>query len=431
MATVTELVTKFSFIGSEAPLAKYNSSLGKSIGLLAGFTAGAFVAGAALAKWASGVLAAEQPLININAETGVAIQKIQELSYIAEVSNSSTQALTSSLSGLSAKIGQAAQKGSEDFARLGISVRDSNGQVKTADVILKEVGQRFRTLNLSMQEQRTFAQSLGIDASLVTMLNRTESEMAGLAARARELGTLNAEQAKQAQQYNDALTTLRFGFDGLRRLVAVGLGPELKRMAEMFTQLLIDNRDWIINGIKFSIGVLGDFLAFLNRMWPVLAAGVGIFIALKVATIGWGAALAVVFSPVVLITAGIVALLLVIDDLIVGLQGGESYIRDFFLAFFDYDIAGLIGRWTATITEFFSTFDLIPDWVRNMFAGDVQIDASVRPGGQAAANSTSNVNQQVVMEINTSDPVRAGEVAANELQKQMRDAQTQSKRGGM
>jgi hypothetical protein len=61
------------------------------------------------------------------------------------------------------KIGDAAQKGSDDFARLGISVRDSNGQIKTADVILSEVSKRFNDLNLSMQEQQSFASALGID----------------------------------------------------------------------------------------------------------------------------------------------------------------------------------------------------------------------------------------------------------------------------
>ncbi len=84
----------------------------------------------AVAKWASGVSQSLQPLFDLSEQTGVAVASIQELSFVAEQSGSSAQALESSLSGLGAKIGEAAQKGSEDFSRLGISVRDANGHVK-------------------------------------------------------------------------------------------------------------------------------------------------------------------------------------------------------------------------------------------------------------------------------------------------------------
>lgn len=410
MATVTELVTKFSFVGSESPLTKYNQSLGASIGLMAGMTAATFAASAAVGKWLNGILAAEQPLINLQAETGVAIERIQELGFIASVSNSSFDAMNSTLSSLTQKIGDAAQKGSEDFARLGISVRDANGQVKSADQILDEVGNRFKQLNLSMGEQRSFAAALGIDSSLLTMLNRTDKEMASLTARARELGVLNKEQAQQAQVYNDSITAMRFGLDGLRRLVAVGLAPELKKMADTFTNLLTANMDWIVNGIKFSIGVLFDFTAMLTRLWPILAIGIGIFLALNTATLAWVGTMILAFAPVVLAVGVIAGLAIAIDDLIVGMQGGKSAIFDFFKG-----------------------FDLVPDWVKTMFSGDVNVSASNRMGnGQMSRQNTnnSNVNQDIKMEINTSDPVKAGEVAADTLQRQMKNAKTQSRRGG-
>jgi hypothetical protein len=224
---------------------------------------------------------------------------------------------------------------------------------------------------------------------------------------------------------------MRFGLDGLRRLVAVGLAPELQRMAETFTDLLTANMDWIVNGIKLSIGVLFDFTAMLGRLWPILAVGIGIYLALNTATLLWVGTMILAFAPVVLVVGIIAALVLAVDDLIVGLSGGDSIIRDFFLSFFDYDISGLIGRWSQSINDFFAGFDLIPEWVRSMFSGDVKVDASVKPGsGQSGRSNQNNVSQNVKMEIKTSDPVKAGEVAADSLQRQMKDAQTQSRRGG-
>jgi len=103
------------FSGSTRPLENYNGNLGKSIGLLAGMTAALGVAVVGINKWVTGVSQSLQPLIDLNAQTDVSVEKIQELSFIAEQSSSSTEALYSSISGLAAKIGEAAQKGSEDF----------------------------------------------------------------------------------------------------------------------------------------------------------------------------------------------------------------------------------------------------------------------------------------------------------------------------
>ena len=484
MATVTELVTEFKFSGSEAPLSRYNAELGKGLGLLAGMTAAIGAAGVAMAKWTTGVLAGEQSLINLASETGVAVERLQELRYIAEVSNSDIGALDQSMVELSKTIGEAAQQGSEDFARLGISVRGSNGQVKDAAQVLDEVGDSFRRLNLSTSEQQSFAQKLGIEPSLITMLGRTSSEMAELSARARELGVLTEEQVGFTQDYNDSMTTMRFAMDGVRRLAAVGLGPEFKSMAESFTELLAANRDWIVNGIKATVTLLGNFLEMLGRVWPVLAAGAGLFVALKVATIGWAGAMGVLLSPAVLIAAAIGAIIFIVDDLIVAFQGGKSVIRDFFMELLGWDIQPflqalvdgfkeafasvmdlaeglmvsiggifsglgnlLMGNFSQALDDLTTAFkvwasslaDFVPDWITGLFGGDedqaspqaLPDGRSFRPGGNQNSQTTSNSMQQdVQINIRTNDPVRAGEVAADSLQRQMTDAQTQLNRGG-
>ena len=342
MAEVTELITRFSFSGSTRPLEDYNGSLGKGIGLLAGMTAALGVAVVGINKWVTGVSQSLQPLIDLNAQTGVAVEKIQELSFIAEQSRSSTEALYSSISGLAAKIGEAAQKGSEDFSRLGVSVRNANGSVKSTDTVLAEVSSRFKQLGLTMNEQQGFAEALGIDPALLSMMNRTGAEMASLRGEAQRLGVLTADQVKSAQDYNDALGALGFGMESVKRFIAVGLAPELTEMAKDFTDLLAANKDWIVNGIKATVGVLNDMVDALIRLAPFIAAVGAAFLAAKVYTLGFAGALALVFSPAILIAAGIAAVLLVLDDLIVAFQGGKSVIRNFFLEFFGFDIKPLL-----------------------------------------------------------------------------------------
>lgn len=486
MAEVTELITRFSFQGSETPLNRYNASLGKGIGLLAGMTAALGAATVAFGRWASTTLQAEQPLINMAAQTGIAVEAIQELGFVASVSNSDVQSMNASLTGLAEKVGEAAQKGSEDFSRLGISVRTANGAVKSTDDILLEVGQRFRELGLSMSEQQSFAQALGIDPSLLTLLNRSSTEIRSLRNEAREMGILTREQTQQAMEYNDALTTMNFAMDGVRRLVAVGLAPEMRALADDFSDLVTDNKDWIINGIQATVAGIGNLMNALGRLAPFLAVAAGAFVAAKVATLGFSGALAVLFSPAILIAAGIAAVLVILDDLIVAFQGGKSVIRDFFLEFFDFDIQpvlqGIVTGFKEAFNQLLSigeTFiisfggifsgignlltgnfmegledlkraftvwidelaGLVPNWLTDFFTSDTGagpgagavMDNSFLPGGVAGlTNNSSRTEVNVQQNIRTSDPERAGQVAADSLQRQMDDAQTQANpnRGG-
>lgn len=503
MAQVTELITKFSFFGSIAPLTGFNSSLNKGIGLLAGFVVATAGVSIALSKWASGVLQAEQPLINLSSQTGIAVEAIQELGFAASVSNSSAESLSSTLAGLSSKIGDAAQKGSADFSRLGISVRDANGNIKTADKVLLEVGQRMKQLNLSLSEQQSFAQALGIDPSLITLLGKSSSEIKKLRIEAQENGLLTKEQAKQAEIYNDSLTRMNASIESVKRLVSVGLAPGMTDLSNKFKDLINKNKDWIINGIDKTVTVIGNLFKALGRLAPFLGVVAAAFVAAKIATLGFSGAIALLLSPAILIAAGIAAILLVVDDLIVAFDGGKSVIRDFFLEFFGFDIVpemkkivegfGIVfdqlielGQdWLVAVGGIFSgignllsgnfeqawidiktsfevlinslgTFfqnvfggvfdwmknaiiDILPQWALDLIGEETSdpasqaatIDQSVLPGGsQSQSLQNRNVNQDVEINIRTNDPERAGRAAADSLQRQMEDAQTQANRGG-
>ena len=353
MAEVTELITRFSFSGSTGPLEDYNGSLGKSVGLLGAMGAAFGAATFAVAKWASGVSQSLQPLFDLSEQTGVAVASLQELSFAAEQSGSSSQALESSISGLSAKIGEAAQKGSEEFSRLGISVRDANGDVKDADAILGEVGNSFKRLGLSMSEQQGYAEALGIDPSLISMLSQTSAETEKLKQRARDLGiTLSPEDKKGLKEYNESISEMDSAMSGLKNLIAVAIVPELEGLAEGFSDLLAKNNEWIVDGVEATVEVIVDLVDALKRLAPfILAAGAAFAIA-TIGTSGFAAALGFLISPAVLITAGILAIAIVLDDLIVAFRGGDSVIANFFANFGDgWDIQPLLKDIVAVFKE--------------------------------------------------------------------------------
>jgi len=525
MAIINEVVTKFSFAGDLKPQENFNKNLNSSIKLLAGFGVATVAAAGAFAGWVNSTLSSIDPMIQLSRETGVAIEAIQELSYAASVSGSNAQALQSSIAGLSQTIGKAAQFGSEEFSRLGISVRDANGQVKTADVILRELSSSFKRLGLSMQEQQSFAQSLGIDPSLIQLLGRTGSEMDSLREKAKNLGVITQEQADATADYNDSITTLKFGFNGLQNIIAVGFAPELKALTEKFITFLEVNKDTIQNGITKFGEAVGVLVNSIVRLTPVILGVGAAFTAWKIASLGLATVLGTIFSPVYLITAAIAAAILFVDDLIVAFQGGESVIANFFESAFGIDIRSYLqdiidgfsklmdvaknvlnyigdifagtfdiikntfklftddisfGEWINETTTNFqglldpikTVFDSIMTYIQpiidgikiitdfempslsdigsnisnatssvldnvlgSFIFGDNETVQTTIPAGQAigatkTSSQVNNLDQNISINIATSDPVRAGTAVQDSLQNQMQDAQTQFKRGG-
>lgn len=421
---VNDLVTKFSFKGSLGPLEKHNKNLAGSIKLMGGMLVGLNALSGAFSYWANSQLQGIDALGALSKETRVAIGDIQALSYAATQSQSTAEAMESTIKSLTKTIGTAALKGSDDFARLGISVRKSNGEVKRADEILDDVRHRFKEMGLSMAEQESFASALGIDSSLIQLLGKTDAELSSLTGRARELGVLNKEQAKQAEDYNKSLATLKYSMSAIGQLIAVSVGPQMRSMADSFAELLANNKDWIVNGIKFAITWIGNITAAFNRLLPLLAG----------VAAGWALMqipMLIALAPIIAITAAVIGLLLIIDDLIVAFQGGGSVIADFFKNTFNIDIVESIK---AIFNSFKALYDLILKGGA-LFAsalgfggGDMNLTAGAGSAGSKIDNR--QVTQTNEIKVYTNDAQAAGNAIDSSLQKQLSNANTQLAVGG-
>lgn len=384
MAVVNELVTKFSFVGDLAPQRDFNENLKLSLALLTGL--GAVVLGAAggmLAFVAANTEAADG-LNDMNAETGISVESIQELGFAALLTGSSTEAMSASLSGLSKVAGDAARglgRGRKAFEDLGISVKDASGNVKTADVLFNELRESFARLGTSRGEQKSIIASLGLDPSTLQLLNATSEEIGELAEKARALGIVTTDQAKVAADFNDSLDTAKFAVGALSQQIAINLAPSTQRITDGFTEFLIANKDLIRDGLQYLGEVITSTAGFIVRMTPLVLALGGAFLVAQLATGGFATIMGIVLSPVVLITAAIVALLLIVDDLITALNGGQSVIADFFMEFFGWDIVpvlqGIIDAFKAMFAQllsfaqpFFDAFGHLFDAVIELFTGN-------------------------------------------------------------
>lgn len=487
MAVVSELVSKFSFIGSLTPQKEFNTNLKVSVGLLAGAAAGLAAAAGGFFAWTAGVLDTIDPLAQLSRETGVAVENIQKLGYAASVNGSSLEAVSGSFREVSKRIGEFVQVGGgpakEVIEKLGLEMKDAAGNVKQADQVMVELADSMR--GMSQAEKMNVLDKMGIDQSMIQMLSLSSEEITKLTAKAAGLGVVTKEQADGAAAFNDSLTTLKFGLSGIQNAVAVGFAPAMTDLTNRFIGFLEANQDVIRDGLTWLGEVLSATMGFLERMLPIILGVAAAFVVWQLATGGLVAIMGVLLSPVVLITAGIVALLLIVDDLIVAFNGGQSVIRDFFLEFLGFDIvpimqgivdafmwmvdtvsallepwfASLGGLFSAVIAVFqgdftgaldhlknaFAAFGqfvlgivsgLLPDWVLQYLGGDQAASASLSPndamaiGGSVTNSSSSSIEQQVQINVSSSDPKQAGAAVNDALQEQLRTAKTQVNRGG-
>lgn len=329
MAAVTELVTKFGFQGSTDPLSRYNSLLGGATAGLAAVSAALVTATAGVVAFGNSSLRSLNPLVQLSRNSGVAAADINSLDFAARSTGAGVGVMQGTLESLNRTIGDANISGlSNEFLELGIgSVRKSNGELKTSQELFLEIGGQLR--QLSRIEQVSFAGRLGIDDSLLDLLNLSSQELASLRREAETYGKITQDQSEGIIRYNNSINRIQASFGVLRNTLAVGMLPILESFADA-TGNFIRN-----NGERFS-NILGSISDNTQSLTGYLKVFTGI-----VAFAAGSRVLGMLLKVLNPIRIGIMLLAFAIEDLYVGMTGGASVIRDFFNEMFGYDITGL------------------------------------------------------------------------------------------
>ena len=455
MAVVNELITKFTFQGSLKPLKKFQEDLKGSIVELGkyGLALGATTLAAAL--WADNTLKGAETLVRLSQDTDLTIERLQELEYIASQNGVSADTFANSIGTLSDKIGEAATQGSEDFNRLGISIRDADGNIRTTEDVLGDLTSKFQ--GLSQTQQINFANKLGIDQNLITAFNKTDAELEQLTKTAGKFGLITTEQTKELDKYYASVESLKFGFTAVSRQVALQFAPTIDNMSKNIVGFLGEF------GQTFA-EVFGEFFEGIGKLLSAFNSVIEATVGWKVVLIAFGAALSVAF-PIIPIIAGIGLLLVALEDIITAFDSGKSVIKDFFTDTFGIDIVKeltaafeVLGSWVDILTDkflklvdFFSSAgkkikDLFSAVV-SFFGGNNKIEANVNQNVQQSpqplqqsnvralqalptnnTNMNSNTNtmtNDIKIEVKSNDPEAAGLAVSTALNRELENASFQ------
>jgi phage-related minor tail protein len=287
-------------------------------------TAGAAAATSIGALAYKGGVAADD-LNTLSKVTGIGTKDLQKYSVAADLVDVSVEAIAKSNKKLT-KNAYAAANGSksqaEAFAALGISVTDSNGDLKDSEVLFQEVIGALGTMT-NESERDALAQKLMGGAAqelnpLIADGGETYKQVAGIIAQY-DLDFVDQETLDGASQFNDSLDTMKvLGQTALSQVstqLASYLAPALEKVVGWVGKFAkwLGNLDpkvlTVVAGIGAALAVLAPLLITLGK----LATGISSIInlvnivgpAIGGLSIAGGPLLAIVAAIAAVVAAGI------------------------------------------------------------------------------------------------------------------------------
>lgn len=368
-------------------------------------------------------------MADMSARTGVSVEALSELTYAASQCDVEAEALQGSLFKMQkavAEAGDGSDSATEKFTDLGLSVAEL--QKLEPEGQFQAIASKIAAIQDPAEKTAAAMSVFGKSgANLLPLLNEGGDGIDALRQRANELGlTMSGEDAAAAESFGDALDTLW----GVVKMGVFNIGsaliPDLAELVSWMTSAaaragawLKENRGLFASIMKIAAGVVafGAGLVAAGATLSLIGAAFGGVVSLASAVsfgIGaLGAVIAACMSPVVLLSAAVVALggYFAVQSGVIGkatgyLQNAFSVLKtDALLAFDgiksalaggDFALAGKI-LWTTLKIEFSrGTGELRSQWfdlmetTRSAWVDYVFDLASIWNRGQALIKSSTN-----------------------------------------
>ena len=229
------------------------------------------------------------------ARTGQSVESLTAMGYAAQFSGSSVETYSAGIEKLSDNIASAAagnDAAAQMFGRLGVSVRDANGQIRDSNQVLLDLADKVAAMQSPAEKTAAVMDLFGKAAGpeLLQLLNQGKDGITALTTEAQQMGAvISTETAEQAGQFNDALDRAKIASNGL----FLTLGKEVLPVLNSFSSKATDaatsggvlEKTATAVGVAFKtvytggavlgnvLGVIGDQLGKVGAMAAAVASG--------------------------------------------------------------------------------------------------------------------------------------------------------------
>lgn len=229
-------------------------------------TAAASAVGFSLSQMMSKFLDTGDAIDKASIRLGIGAERLQSLQYAAKMSGATAEDMNSALGKLNENIAKAAAGKNEElaslFKKLGISLRDANGHVRTAADVLPEFADAIqRNTNSSVRARMAIAAFGDAGQKLIPMLQDGSKGLANMEKRAHDLGlTMSQDDVKAAASLGDKFTDLGSVFDSFGNTISAKLAPVLGPLIDDLTEFLAKNKDAFAGRLSEAVSKLADSL---------------------------------------------------------------------------------------------------------------------------------------------------------------------------
>ena len=247
-------------------------------------------------------------------------EDIQAWAGAVERAGGDAASFEGSLLSLNSKMLEFAQTGTSSaapaLAQLGISARDSNGNIKSSIDIISELARVADSMDPARFQALT--SSLGIDSGTLLLLKQGSLSVDELVARQKLLGVYTAEDSAIATKMGSAIKDLMQVLKSISTIIMRFVLPPLTWLTEKMVDFVLYIREHEV----FLRAVIAGIAAVLTAV--LLPALIKIGAAALANPLTW------IF---LIVAAAVIGVSLLIEDLYVYMQGGKSALSGFWSIF--------------------------------------------------------------------------------------------------
>jgi hypothetical protein len=385
--TLKQFFIKIGIKLDDAEFSKVETMIGGLKKAIVAFGAAAGAAGAALGATVMSAANDAAQIEKLAALMGVSTDTAQELGYAAQRSGVDVKDMGELMSELAENLGEAAGgtgEAADAFKSLGLNTKDTTGKVKEVDVALGEIADKFATMPDGQAKTAALMGLFGEQGiALLPILNKGSAGIAELREEARELGIVIEEDTiRQGAELTREWETFLAIAHSVKQAVAGPVIGSLLEAADAFrewwkvNQQLVKQRAdkvfkalvVVVKPLLWLLQKLAVVAGFLIDNFDVLAVILGgvLLTALTAtsasfAAVGYAAVVAgakalyawlAASAPLVGIAVLIALIILLFDDFLTYLEGGDSLI-------------GALGeKWGKFLDEWLKPNENDPWWIK-------------------------------------------------------------------
>lgn len=201
---------------------------------------------------------------------GITTQQLVALQHAADMAGSSAETMNAGLATFSrnlANAGQGKNKQLEQMMqKLGISMKDANGNMRTAADLMPELADAMRRQETQAQKNYIANTAFGkAGLELIQTLDGGSDSLKAAADEAERLGlVLSADASKSVAELDDSMNLMRKSVQGLQNSIGAKLAPVLTPIITAMSDWIAANRDWIAQDLANLISDVGASLKTID-----------------------------------------------------------------------------------------------------------------------------------------------------------------------